>query len=476
MILHTSLKRRTPRVTACCRRSRAAGIRGGLPLAEARALAPQGLFLEAAPEEDRTQLTQLAWRCQRYTPRAGLENAEFPESLWLDVTGCVSHFGDIWSLCDQVTKEFHDNGYRVRLAVAPTWGAAWALARYGYGADRSAALPVIEASQLSRSVGSLPVEGLRLSASVLALLHECGLDTIGHSLNLPRSTLPSRFGAELLLRIDQLLGEVEELLHVELPPQPIRAERRFEIAINDEESVLLVLRQLLDQALEELQKRQRVTQHLQVGWQLEVGEPGELAVRLLRPTAQADRVWELLQLQMERLQLSASLSQLSLEVTPCRPDQVRRTTLFENENDREREFLSLIERLSSRLGESVVLRMHLLPEAQPELAGDLQPWIGALVTPPPVHRPPRFRPLRLFSPAVAITLSQDESERPARFRWQQREWRIALADGPERIETGWWRSQPARRDYFRVETTEGCRFWLYRNLRTSHWFLHGLFE
>jgi hypothetical protein len=32
------------------------------------------------------------------------------------------------------------------------------------------------------------------------------------------------------------------------------------------------------------------------------------------------------------------------------------------------------------------------------------------------------------------------------------------------------------RDYYRVETTTGHRFWLFRRLRDGHWFLHGLFE
>ena len=46
--------------------------------------------------------------------------------------------------------------------------------------------------------------------------------------------------------------------------------------------------------------------------------------------------------------------------------------------------------------------------------------------------------------------------------------------GPERIQTGWWRGHYIRRDYYRVETTTGQRFWLFR--RRGHWFLHGVFD
>jgi protein ImuB len=33
-----------------------------------------------------------------------------------------------------------------------------------------------------------------------------------------------------------------------------------------------------------------------------------------------------------------------------------------------------------------------------------------------------------------------------------------------------------RRDYYRVETAEGHRFWLFRDLVGGRWHLHGSFE
>ena len=47
---------------------------------------------------------------------------------------------------------------------------------------------------------------------------------------------------------------------------------------------------------------------------------------------------------------------------------------------------------------------------------------------------------------------------------------------PERIQTGWWRGRTVGRDYYRVETACGRRFWLFRRLRDGRWFLHGAFE
>ena len=47
--------------------------------------------------------------------------------------------------------------------------------------------------------------------------------------------------------------------------------------------------------------------------------------------------------------------------------------------------------------------------------------------------------------------------------------------GPERIETGWWRGPMTSRDYYRIETDSGQRFWIFKNLRDKQWYLHGEF-
>ena len=65
---------------------------------------------------------------------------------------------------------------------------------------------------------------------------------------------------------------------------------------------------------------------------------------------------------------------------------------------------------------------------------------------------------------------------PLGFRWSDCEEQVLHCWGPERIETGWWRSGCVRRDYYRVETAGGQRFWLFRRLHDGRWFLQGTFE
>jgi protein ImuB len=48
--------------------------------------------------------------------------------------------------------------------------------------------------------------------------------------------------------------------------------------------------------------------------------------------------------------------------------------------------------------------------------------------------------------------------------------------GPERIESGWWSGPTHRRDYFRIILETGDWWWIYRDLRSGVWYLHGAMD
>jgi protein ImuB len=95
------------------------------------------------------------------------------------------------------------------------------------------------------------------------------------------------------------------------------------------------------------------------------------------------------------------------------------------------------------------------------------------------------RPIRLFGrPEPIEAIAEVPDGPPVRFRWRRVLHQVAHAEGPERIAMEWWRDHKGRaltRDYFRVESREGVRVWVYREglygreLMEPRWFLHGLF-
>ncbi len=95
------------------------------------------------------------------------------------------------------------------------------------------------------------------------------------------------------------------------------------------------------------------------------------------------------------------------------------------------------------------------------------------------------RPIRLFERAEPIeAIAEIPDGPPVRFRWRRVLHEVAHVEGPERIAMQWWRTEDGSkltRDYFRIESRDGIRAWLYREglygreTAQPRWYLHGLF-
>jgi len=78
---------------------------------------------------DRQALSELAEWCQQFSPLVGLDQTDEPDSLLLDVSGVIPLFGGEASLARRVVAACRHSGWDVRVAIADTAGAAWAVAR-----------------------------------------------------------------------------------------------------------------------------------------------------------------------------------------------------------------------------------------------------------------------------------------------------------------------------------------------------------
>ena len=97
------------------------------------------------------------------------------------------------------------------------------------------------------------------------------------------------------------------------------------------------------------------------------------------------------------------------------------------------------------------------------------------------------RPIRLFLRPHPIDVTAAIPDAPPMlFRWRKVVHRVIRAEGPERISPEWWREDGDAadddqiRDYYRVESAHGMRFWVFREgiyggERPPRWYLHGVF-
>lgn len=450
---------------------------------EANANVPDACIQAFDANADVAGLRQLAVACERFTPQFGIEESESPESLLLDVTGCTHLFGGDQGTAVGIVNDFRERGFQARIGVTPTIGSAWAASRF---LAKPASPAVVLSPQLRDVLQPLPVESLRLTPAITATLHELGLRTVGQLRALPRASLPSRFGPLLLKRLDQAFGDEPESFASEKPREPLVTSWVGEFPITDRESLHAVTRELLDQLLQRLQPRREGLRQLQCELRDTSGRLHEFRVGFVAATNQPKHVWEMLCLQWERVALPDEIALVRLEATITDALHVIQRDLFGHEldTDSQREVVTLLDRLSNRLGSRAVVRARLLPETQPELAVAHEPWTDsdpAVATAESVirvvTRAGLVRPTHLFSPPQPIEVSIDGPEgAPLSFWWNRREHRVTRSWGPERIETGWWRESSACRDYFRVEVQTGHHFWIFHRLDERGWFIHGTFD
>ncbi|MBM3970901.1 MAG: DNA polymerase Y family protein [Planctomycetes bacterium] len=509
VVLFSNTGNRGPRVTAT---DATVGLTIGMPLAEAEALLAGQPGIAAHierhdPAADVAALRELARSCNAFSPLFGIEEAESPECVLLDVTGCEHLFGSEHNLVNTITNDFQQRDFQVRAALAPTIGAAWAMAHHR---SPTPCRSVNCQGDLNRSghkglsyetLAPLPVTALRLPPKIIETLHELGLRRIGQLRALPRETLPSRFGAELLKRLDQAFGDAPELLVPERPLEPVATTWVTDEPLTDRESLKFVVGQLLDELLGRLKPRREGARQLFCQIKGTAARPIEFVLNLVSPCDVAKHLLELLGLQIDRTDLPEGISFVRLEATSIASLATRQRDLFgfETNTDTHREVSSLLDRLSNRLGASAVVRAMPLPDPQPELSVThdsvaRECRVSAPISIASVQIPRRptiqsgadtphskelrpIRPLRLFAPPQRIEATDAGPEgAPMNFRWDHREHRVIRSWGPERIETGWWREQSICRDYFRVETQTGQHFWLFRCFDQAAWFLHGAFD
>ena len=479
----------------------AAGLAGGLhpgqPLADARALAPALKVLPADPVGDAQALARLAAWCDRYTPLVAIEATDNGSGagLWLDVTGCTHLCGGEAGLLADLAGRLGRLGHQARLGLADTPGAAWAAARF------LPAAPVVAPGGAKAALAPLPVAALRLAPALVAGLDRLGLRRVGELYPLPRAALARRFGRAPSGRLDQALGVLAEPISPRLPAPPDEARLGFPEPLAHRDGLAGGLATLLERLCRRLEEKQQGARRLTLTLHRVDGSRQHLAIGTSRPSRDPAALGRLFAEHLERIDpgfgvevmvLAAPLSeklsalQIALARLPPRPAAVAPLPATGDDD-----LAPLLDRLGNRLGFAALGRPAPRLSHRPELAVALAPPLAPGSAWPAAARPAAAwpaaawpatapRPLRLLPrPEPVAADPAGPGTPPAWFDWQGRRRRVARAEGPERIAAEWWRPAAAdgsgERDYYRLEDSDGRRFWLYRETGAARWYLHGLF-
>lgn len=474
----------------------ARGLPPGLPLAEARAILPGLITVPHEPAVDARALAALAAWCARYTPwTAPGDLNEEPSGPWggsagilLDVTGCAHLFGGERALLADLQARLARFGYAARAALADTAGCAWALARHATSAEHPCI--VVTSGGQRAALAPLPPAALRLPAATVELMDRLGLRRIGELYPLAPAVLTPRFGALAVRRLAQALGSEAESLQPRQAPTAHLVRRIFAEPLSDPEDLGRAVTELLTHLCRELARAGRGARQLELTAYRSDGSLQRLTLGTSRPSRDAKHLRRLFTEKLPRLDPGFGIEVMTLGATltatlaaqQIELEAATTKNLGEAAQAGARDIAELVDRLDSRLGSGSVRSPRLKESHLPERAFALAPAgaddNGANDDRPPTPHP-KLRPLRLLArpePVEAVSLLPDYP--PARFRWRRVLHQVARAEGPERLLGEWWTedaegSNAGPRDYFRVEDTDGRRYWLYRT--AGRWYLHGLF-
>jgi protein ImuB len=498
------------------------GLKSGLALADARAMYPTLTVADADAQADRRLLEAVADWCDRYTPLVGLDP---PDGLTLDITGCAHLFGGEKAFCADIVQRLARQGLTARAAIADTVGCAWAVARFGRATEPQA-YTIVPVGGAREALLPLRLAALRIAPEIEAGLAQAGLKRIADVIDRPRAPLAARFGEAFIRRIDQALRREDEPITPRLPIPAYVAERRFADPILLETDVLGTIEALAQELARMLERRGEGARHLEVALFRTDGKVDRIAAGTGAPLRDPARIRALLAERFTAIGdacdpgFGFDVVRLAARTTErCDPQQTGLAT-----PDHAAELAHLIDRLGARFGLRRVTRLvpqdtHIpefavaaMPAAASDLilrsprSGRLEGWPKARSLPAAMVRDARKsallsmrlqdeaiqadslcspRPIRLLGrPEPIEAVAEVPDGPPVRFRWRRVLHQVALAEGPERIAMEWWRDQNGRaltRDYFRLESREGVRVWVYREglygreLAEPRWFLHGLF-
>lgn len=480
-------------IVAVSSEARRLGISPGMALTQTRALVPQIVVRDADPNGDAADLHALAvLLAQRWTPGVAISDSD---GLMLDLSGVTHLYGGEGRMAARLVRLLHHRGFASRIAIADTFGAAWALARHA-----RKPVTICPPGAQKQAILRLPAHMLRLSDATLALLHRVGVETIGDIAALPRAPFVRRFGKPAALRLDQALGHAAEPFDLVVPRQLIHVIQRFVEPIATAEAIDHWLACLIPQLTTRLAEAGLGVRSLMLVADRIDGHPQRMGLGFSRATRDPSHILRLVRRRIEEVEPGYGIDALHLHVR--RAERLGPQPFDDTLGNSTPNLGTLIDLLANRsvriwravpvesdVPERSVAHGHPLDASRNGEAARKKDDVGQLdnrMRDHPWH-PSRPRPARLLHRPERLehVVAELPDQPPRRFTWRGRTHVIVRADGPERIAGEWWRRASEReavRDYFRVEVEGGARFWLFRRgdgeraeTGDLSWYLHGQF-
>lgn len=456
------------------RSAREIGVQARMRRATALAICPHlQIKLRTYVQENHALHAIAAW-AQRFTPNVALvapceeSDADLASGLLLEISGSVKLFNGHTSIVRNLRAGLAQQGYAVRMALAPVPQAAWMLAR---AARDGEVAQVNEVSELPAALADLPVWLLGPGRPHWDALRGIGVTHIADLRQLPRSGIARRFSARLLDELDRALGRKPDPRLWFVAPPVFEARLELLARVDHAEALLFAARRMIVQMTGWLAARHAATRTIEFMLVHEDRDPSPLMLHLADASNDEERMTALLRELLGRTQLAAPVYELHLRCVQIVPSQLSHGELFATARGEQEELLRLIERLQARLGPEAVTQLEPRDDHRPEHAFCEVPVERVSASRSSDVSCTAPRPLWLLPEPIPL---DEHQHRPVYGT------PLTLLSGPERIESGWWDGQWAERDYFIARDEQHALLWIFRPRAPDpssrdRWYLHGKF-
>lgn len=442
-------------VVTCNPAAEHAGLKAPMSYTLAQAVQPQLTMLNRRIRAEQIALERLAGWAYQFSSTVIL--GDIPQELrlartaclWLEIEASLTLFGGFRSFIEQVEQELRQLDYSYQLGIGPTPEGAALLARAGIR------LAVTSPHALFARIRNLSLGQLTLAPEIARQLHTAGVRTLGLLLELPRESIAKRFGPDVSNFLDRLMGIAPDPRIAFRLPEKYAAHFEFEFEVRSTEALLFPLRRMLQEFCGYLRGRDTGTQSFTIVFGHRASADTRVHIGSSTPERSAERFLALVRERMQHLELPEPTLALSLLAESFAAPSALQTDLLNRSLLQTEDLSHTIDRIVMRVGEDNVHYVRSEADHRPEKA-----W--APTTPagkfPPLHFPDR--PLWLLPEPRAM----ESSSLPG------------MASAPERIESGWWDDDDVQRDYYVVRMNQGPDLWVFRDLQTSQWYLHGFWS
>jgi protein ImuB len=447
------------------------GIYPGMTLADARAISPGLEMIEDEEGIENKLLHAIATWCIRFTPITAVDGKD---GIMLESTGCYHLWGNELNYLREIKKRFTGLGYQVKLSMAPTIAAAWAMARFAKDGS------ILSADTLVTNIEALPAAALRLESTIIEKLNVSGLYRIGLFARLPAPTLRRRFGEVLIHRLDQIFGRADEWLQPISPVEEYTERLPCLEPVFTATAIEIAIARMIEGLCKRLKEENKGLRNATLKCYRVDHKIIEINIGTSSPSSNENHLNKLFQLKIDSIAPGFGIELFTLTAGKVQELKIGQHVLWNISHAKiDQHFFELVDRIKLKIPGIQIHRFQPQEHYWPERTFKESPEINKPIEAAWTYTRPRPTQL-LAAPAMVIVTAPVPDYPPMSFRYKGKLHKIVKADGPERIEPEWWISEGQHRDYYYVEDEEGKRYWLFRSGhynadKNYQWFLHGFF-